>query len=500
MTEQLCSFAVVIPTIGRPSLVTLLEALGAARGPRPGQVILVDDRRIQETPLVPKATALDALPCQVVRGRAAGPAAARNTGWRAANTEWVAFLDDDVVPGSDWFEALAGDLHELHDSVAASQGHIEVPLPAGRRPTDWERNVQALELAQWATADMAYRRPVLQLLGGFDERFRRAFREDADLALRTLSAGYRIVRGRRRVFHPVGPAGRWISVRLQAGNGDDALMRQLHGRDWHRRAGADEGWRRMHLLTSTFAGVGLAAAAVHRPRLSLLALSAWAASTGAFAWSRIAPGPRSRDEIERMLLTSVAIPFAASLHWLRGRWRWRTARPWDPRRPDAVLFDRDGTLVIDVPYNGDPQNVRAMAGAKKAVDRLRKAGIPTGVVSNQSGVARGRLTMRQVHAVNRRVEALLGPLGPFLVCPHLPSDDCSCRKPLPGLILQAARRLGIPPERVVLVGDIGADMAAARAAGARAILVPTPKTRPEEIADAPEVAQDLEDAVDRLIS
>jgi histidinol-phosphate phosphatase family protein len=500
MAEQPVQFDVVIPTIGRPSLVTLLEALAAARGPRPAQLIVVDDRRSQDTPLVPKGTALDALPCQVVRGRAAGPAAARNTGWGAAGSHWVAFLDDDVVPGADWFETLAADLFELHESVAASQGHIVVPLPTARRPTDWERNVQALELAQWATADMAYRRAVLQQLGGFDERFPRAFREDADLALRALSAGYRIVRGQRRVVHPVGPAGRWVSVRLQAGNADDALMRQLHGRDWHRRAGAEKGSRQMHLLTSAFAGVTLAAALAHRPRLSLLALSGWAASTGAFAGSRIAPGPRTPDEIQTMLLTSAVIPFAASLHWLSGRWRWRRARPWHPGRPDAVLFDRDGTLVVDVPYNGDPQKVRPMAGAKEAVRRLRKAGIPTGVVSNQSGVARGRVTMRQVHAVNRRVEALLGPLGPFLVCPHLPSDGCPCRKPLPGLILQAARRLGVPPERVAVVGDIGADMAAARAAGARAILVPTLKTRPEEVADAPEVARDLDEAVDRLIS
>ena len=79
--------------------------------------------------------------------------------------------------------------------MAGSQGRLRVPLPAARPPTDWERNVAALEGARWATADLAYRRAVLAEVGGFDERFRRAYREDADLALRVVRAGYRIEQG-----------------------------------------------------------------------------------------------------------------------------------------------------------------------------------------------------------------------------------------------------------------------------------------------------------------
>jgi histidinol-phosphate phosphatase family protein len=121
------------------------------------------------------------------------------------------------------------------------------------------------------------------------------------------------------------------------------------------------------------------------------------------------------------------------------------------------------------------------------------------VVSNQSGVGRGILSREQVDAVNGRVEALLGPMGAWLVCPHAPEEGCGCRKPQPGLVLEAAARLGVPPERCVLVGDIGADVEAARAAGARGILVPTPVTRPEEVAAAREVAPDLEAAVARVL-
>jgi histidinol-phosphate phosphatase family protein len=104
-----------------------------------------------------------------------------------------------------------------------------------------------------------------------------------------------------------------------------------------------------------------------------------------------------------------------------------------------------------------------------------------------------------VHAVNARVEELLGPLGPWAVCPHGPDDGCDCRKPAPGLILRAARELGVEPARCVVIGDIGADVEAARAAGARGILVPTPVTRAEEVAAAEEVAPDLATAVERAL-
>lgn len=166
-----------------------------------------------------------------------------------------------------------------------------------------------------------------------------------------------------------------------------------------------------------------------------------------------------------------------------------------PAPPRAVLFDRDGTLVEDVPYNGDPARVRLMPTARAAVEAARAAGVPVGVVSNQSGVARGLLTHHQVDAVRRRVDALLGPFAVWAVCPHGPDDGCACRKPRPGLVLAACERLGVPPGRAVVIGDIGADVAAARAAGARGVLVPTPVTRAEETDAAPAVAPDLLSAV-----
>jgi histidinol-phosphate phosphatase family protein len=120
-------------------------------------------------------------------------------------------------------------------------------------------------------------------------------------------------------------------------------------------------------------------------------------------------------------------------------------------------------------------------------------------VSNQSGVARGLISSGDVAAVNARVEELLGPLGAWAVCPHGAGDGCGCRKPEPGLVLRAAEALGVEPDRCAVVGDIGADVEAALAAGARAVLVPTARTLPHEVAAAPEVAADLHEAVDLLL-
>jgi histidinol-phosphate phosphatase family protein len=137
----------------------------------------------------------------------------------------------------------------------------------------------------------------------------------------------------------------------------------------------------------------------------------------------------------------------------------------------GIIFDRDGTIVVDVPYNGDPHAVMPVEGVREALDRLRAAGIPIAVVSNQSGVGRGMISIEQVEAVNRRVQALLGPFDAMLYCPHAPDVDCECRKPKPKLILDAARAMGVDPSCCVVIGDKTSDVEAAANAGARSIFV-----------------------------
>lgn len=492
------SYAVVIPTIGRPSLEVLLTRLvsgiechNTVSPSRP--IVVIDDRPTSGQPLAVSPS------IRVLRSGGRGPAAARNAGWRAVDTEWVAFLDDDVVPGPDWTARLAQDLRGLAPDVGASQGRIEVPLPTDRRPTDFERGTAGLASARWITADMAYRRAALQRVGGFDERFGRAYREDADLALRVIAAGYRIVEGRRRTVHPVRPSGPLASVRAQRGNADDALMRRRHGPGWRERIGDGPGRLRWHGLTTTAAAIALGTAARRHPRVATAAGLAWTVLTAEFALHRILPGPRGAEEIGRMLASSIAIPPVACWHRLAGELRWRRVSS-ATAVPAAVLFDRDDTLILDVPYNTDPTAVWPVPGAREALDRLREIGIPVGVVTNQSGVARGLISPEQLERVNARVSELLGPFDAWSICRHGEDASCGCRKPAPGLVKDAAAQLGVPVDRCVVIGDTGVDVTAAATAGARGILVPTGRTLRQEIQAATEVAPNVAAAVELALS
>ncbi len=507
---------VVIPTIGRPSLVRLLATLAGPDGPRPRQVILADDRAAGSPPL--DLSDLDSpWPIVVVRsggptgGR--GPAAARNAGWRAGAAPWTVFLDDDVELPEGWARALEADLAAAGPLTGGVQARLSVPLPDGRRPTDAERGTKGLEGAAWATADMAYRRSALLAVGGFDERFPRAYREDADLALRVERAGWELVRAQRVTLHPTRAMHRWHSLKVQRGNGDDVLMRALHGASWRSDAQAPPGRLPWHLATVGAALLALAGVVTRRRALTIAGATGWAALTADFARRRIAPGPRTPEEVAVMGATSVAIPFAAVAHRLRGELVHRGAQPLvaqpstAPPRPAppgtgiaGVLFDRDGTLVHDVPYNGDPALVAPVEGAREAVAALRAAGMAVGVVTNQSGIGRGLITAEQAASVNAAVDAAIGPFDTWQVCPHSPEDACRCRKPEPGMVLAGAAALGLAPERVAVIGDIGADVDAAAAAGALGVLVPTPVTRPEEISAAEHVADDLAGAVARVLA
>jgi histidinol-phosphate phosphatase family protein len=492
------SYAVVIPTIGRPGLAQLIAAVDSE--PPPSSIVVADDRRDATSALdLPATTA----PLVVVRTNGRGPAAARNAGWRASKADWIAFLDDDVAVPVDWCRRLVDDLEGLPDNVAASQAWIYVPVPDGRLPTDAERRTMNLSGALWITADIAYRRSALLATGGFDERFPRAFREDADLGLRTVRAGYALVWGERVTTHPLASPSSWrSSLKDQAGNADNALLRAKYGRRWRSLISTSPGRTGRHLITTAAATAALAAMSSSRlagplaranwTRVAAAAGCVWAGLTAEFAIGRIVSGPRAVREISTVLVTSVLIPPLAVAHRVRGELKVRFAGRSDthalPGRPRAVLFDRDGTLIENVPYLADPQRVRPMPGVRRTLNQLRRQGMAVGIVSNQSGVGQGLIGADQLAQVNARVESLLGPFDTWQICPHTPDALCSCRKPEPGLVTAAARELGLAPHECLMIGDIGSDVDAALAAGARAVLVPTRKTKIGEIDHAHLVA------------
>ena len=150
----------------------------------------------------------------------------------------------------------------------------------------------------------------------------------------------------------------------------------------------------------------------------------------------------------------------------------------------AVFLDRDGTLTDEVGYVNHPSRLRLLPRSGAAVRRLNQAGIAVVVVTNQAGIARGYFSPEVLAAVNASLVSQLKDEGAHLdgvyVCPHHPTEGevpyrlvCECRKPKPGLLLRAASDLGLDLGRSTLVGDKGSDLVAARAVGARGVLVLT---------------------------
>lgn len=291
---------IVVPSIGRSSLAATLASLEAA-GCGVEQIVVVDDARRE------------------------GPAAARNRGLAAGSAPWVVFLDDDVVVTPDWFESLQRDLLAAAPDVGAVQGRIIVPLPTHRRLTDWERNTARLEQATWITADLAVRREAIESIGGFDERFHRAYREDSDLALRLMAAGWRLVIGERSSVHPVRVEPWWASLRAQAGNADDALMAALHGPGFRQQLGEPRSMLWRHTLSTAALVLAWLAGRVHLRGLRRWSRLVWLGSTAWFAARRIMPGPKTKREVISMLVSSVLIPPLAVWHRARGELRVRRA-------------------------------------------------------------------------------------------------------------------------------------------------------------------------------
>jgi histidinol-phosphate phosphatase family protein len=153
----------------------------------------------------------------------------------------------------------------------------------------------------------------------------------------------------------------------------------------------------------------------------------------------------------------------------------RLARAPAPRR--AIFLDRDGTLLPEAGALGNPARVRLLPGVGAALRMLDHAGYALVVVTNQAAVGRGLIGADQLRAVHARLRGVVRAEGVELagiyVCPHAPEEDCSCRKPRPGLVLEALAELGLTRAGSWLVGDTVKDVQAARAAGVRAALVET---------------------------
>lgn len=324
MEEAAIAVSVVVPTYRRPEMLyrclqaLLDQDLDADRY----EIIVCDDGPDAQTyELVSTlAQSRDSAQCPRLRYVAVtdtqGPAAARNRGWRLANGSIVAFTDDDTIPSRSW---LRRGLVAMQGGAIASSGRIAIDLPD--KPTDYERDAAGLARSEFVTANCFVKRAALELIGGFDERFTSAWREDSDLQFSLMCLG-RIERAPDAVVkHPVRPE-RWgVSLRQQRKAVFEALLYKKHPELYRRRIHPGPRYDYYFIVLSLL--IAVLSLVAHRPAEAVVAGVLWAALTGRFCVSRLEGTTLALSHVSEMVVTSILIPVVATYWRLVGAWRYR---------------------------------------------------------------------------------------------------------------------------------------------------------------------------------
>lgn len=316
--------SVVVPTYRRPFLLDrcLRALVGQDLGSGEYEIVVADDGNDAKTRAVvehyvrqPGRT--PRIEYLAVTARH-GPAIARNRGWRAARAPVIAFTDDDCVPRPDW---LRQGLLAVERGPAAVWGRIVVPLP--RDPTDYERDAAQLSDAGFVTANCLCRREALEAVGGLDERFTAAFREDSDLYFSLLEHGCAVAHAAEAVVvHPLRPAAWGESLRQQRKIVFDALLYKKHPALYREHIRSTPRWD----YYGTVALLGLAlGTATGAPMVALAAGAGWTGMTARFCRSRLAGTQRSLRHVAEMVVTSAVIPPLAVYWRLVGAARFRVS-------------------------------------------------------------------------------------------------------------------------------------------------------------------------------
>lgn len=311
--------SVVMPTYRRPELLErcLSALVHQDLAPSEYEVIVADDAASEETLRQVERWRLTSR-CRIryvpVTG-AHGPAAARNAGWRTARGPIVAFTDDDCVPDRGWLRA---GLAAFQDDVAAAWGRLRMPLPP--EPTDYERNESNLERAEFVTANCFCRRDVLEAVGGFDERFTAAWREDSDLYFTLLERGYRVVAvPEALVVHPVRPACWGVSLYQQRKSLFNALLYKKHPQLYRSRIQRSPPWS--YYVSTVALTVALVAGVSGAFTLWAVAGLLWLVLTARFCLRRLRHTSHAPRHVVEMVVTSVLIPPVAIFWRLCGALR-----------------------------------------------------------------------------------------------------------------------------------------------------------------------------------
>ncbi len=315
--------SVVVPTYRRSMLLDRclaalaaqdFDASSARTEPRPPkesfEIIVADDAASENTRLQVAGWA-DRFPVPlryIAVTTTCGPAAARNAGWRSARGEIIAFTDDDCVPDPGW---LTAGVAAFSAGVDAVTGRMVVPLPED--PTDYQRNEAGLEGSRFVTFNCFVRRAALEAIGGFDERFTSAWREDSDLHFNLLQTGRRIVLAPQAiVVHPVRPAPWGISLRQQRKSLFDALLYKKHPRLYRDEIRPGPPWDDYATVASIAAAiVGTASGSLP---LAVAGAGSWLLLTGRLCARRLRQTSHAPGHVAEMIVTSALIP-PLSVFW-----------------------------------------------------------------------------------------------------------------------------------------------------------------------------------------
>jgi glycosyltransferase involved in cell wall biosynthesis len=241
-----------------------------------------------------------------------GPAAARNAGWRFARGRVIAFTDDDCIPEPEW---LTAGTRAIRDGATGVSGRVVVPLPED--PTDYERNAAGLATAEFVTANCFYLRSALEAVGGFDERFAMAWREDSDLWLTFMGRGERLVSAEDAVvLHPLRPAPWGVSLSQQRKSMYNALLYKKHPVLYRQRVQPGPP-RDYYAIVASIVGC-LLGLGLRRPGITVASFLVWARMTGEFIARRLHDTSRRPAHIVEVAVTSALIPPLAVYWRLRG--------------------------------------------------------------------------------------------------------------------------------------------------------------------------------------
>jgi len=318
--------SVVVPTYRRPRMLTrcLAALVAQTLPPHAFEIIVCDDGCEPATRDVVadfsfRARARGLRISYIAITGTQGPAGARNRGWKRARAPVVAFTDDDTVPDRGWLEA---GLHAMRGGFTAVAGRIRVPLP--RAPTDYELDAAGLESSEFATANCFVHRDMLELVGGFDERYTSAWREDSDLQFAILCAGGNVGRAESAVvLHPVRPA-RWgISIAQQRKSQFDALLHKKYRKLYRTHVARRPPLGYYGIIASACAtGVALVA---DWPLVAAVGFALWFYLTAELVRHRLRSTSRHPVHVAEMVATSLVIPFLSVFWRIYGALRFRTA-------------------------------------------------------------------------------------------------------------------------------------------------------------------------------